>query len=318
MLNGISGSYREILEAGGFEVAYPPQGASLKDPDTLAGHLDGIDAVIASVEPYTDDVLRRSNLRVVARNGVGYDSVDVEAATRLGIPVAITPGVNSDGVAEHALALMLAVAHGYPWRDTEARSGTWIRRPLPRLAGKTIGLVGLGAIGKAVVPKALGLGMKVVAHDPVGDVDYAAVAGVELCPLDELYSRADVVSLHLPCTPETVDLIDRDALGKMKEGAILVNTARGGLVDEDALIDALQSGHLAGAGLDVCKTEPLPPDNPLAQNDKVLLCPHMAGIDCQSLEGMSSMAARSIVELYRGRWPEGRIVNGQLRDGWQW
>ncbi|HIQ21527.1 MAG TPA: 3-phosphoglycerate dehydrogenase, partial [Planctomycetes bacterium] len=206
-----------------------------------------------------------------------------------------------------------------PARQREAASGRWQRRILPRLAGKTLGLVGLGAIGKAMVPRALGLGMRVIAHDPVPDRDFAQRHGVRLCPFDQLLAEADVVSLHLPCTPETTDLINRRTLAKMKRGAILVNTARGGLVDEDALADALEGGRLRAAALDVFKIEPLPPDSPLAHMDNVVLCPHVGGTDEESLAAMSEMAARNVVDLYQGRWPPGRrIVNPQVRDRWRW
>lgn len=290
----------------------------MKDPATLVEQLRGIDAVIASVEPYHREVLAAGRLRVVARNGVGYDSVDVAAASELGIAVAISPGINQESVAEHAVALMLAAAHGYPGRHEEARSGNWQRKPLPRLAGKTLGLVGMGAIGKAVVPKAIGLGLKVIAHDPAPDREFAARHGVRLCSLDELLAGSDVVSLHLPCTAETTDVINAATLAKMRPGAILVNTGRGGLVDEHALVESLRAGHLAAAALDVFKVEPLPPDSPLTRMDNVLLCPHMGGLDQESLTGMARLAAENIVELYQGRWPEGRVVNPEIREEWKW
>lgn len=315
MLHEVDGPYRRVLQQGGFEVVYPSDEPSLKYPESLIEQLQGIDAVIASVEPYTPEVLQASNLKVVARNGVGYDSVDVEAATKLGIAVAITPGINQESVAEHAMALMLAAAHGYPARQTEVASGKWQRKILPRLAGRTLGLLGLGAIGKAMVPKAVALGLKVIAHDPFPDEAFAVEHGVRLCAFDAFLAEADVVSLHLPCTPETTDLINADTLAKMKPGAILVNTSRGGLVDENALVDALQNGNLCAAALDVFKVEPLPPDSPLTRMDNVVLCPHMGGLDAESLSGMAELAARNIVDLYQGQWPgDGRIVNLQIRD----
>jgi len=315
MLNGADGPFRRILEGAGFELVFPADVPSLKKPEMLIEQLQGIDAVLASVEPYTREVLQASQLNVVARNGVGYDSVDVEAATDLGIVVAITPGINQESVAEHAMALMLAAAHGYPARQTEAGSGKWQRKVLPRLGGKTLGLVGMGAIGRAVVPKAAGLGMTVIAHDPFPDKPFAEKHGVRLCSLDALLAEADVVSLHLPCTAETTDIINAGTLATMKPGGILVNTGRGGLVDEDALIEALRNGHLRAAALDVFKVEPLPPESPLARMDNVVLCPHMGGLDDESLTGMAEMAAQNIVDVSRGEWPEGgRIVNPQVRD----
>ena len=319
VLQHVDGPYHRVLQEGGFDVVYPPDVPSLMQPETLIEQLQGIDAVIAGIEPYTREVLRASNLRVVARNGVGYDSVDIEAAMELRVAVAITPGINQESVAEHAMALMLAAAHGYPARQTEACSGTWRHKVLPRLAGGTLGLVGMGAIGKAVVPKARGLGLKVIAHDPYADEAFARKHRVELCTFEELLAQSDVVSLHLPCTAETTDLINAETLAKMKPGSILVNTGRGGLVDEDALVEALQSGHLRAAALDVFKIEPLPADNPLTRLDNVVVCPHMGGLDEESLKGMAELAARNIVDLYQGRWPDGgRIANAEIRDRWKW
>lgn len=318
ILRGVDGSYRQVLEGGGFEVVYPPPGVSLLDPETLKVHLAGIDATIASVEPYTRDVLKSSRLRVVARTGVGYDAIDVAAATELGVAVATTPGANDQSVAEMTIALMTGVMRGFPRRLDEVRKGAWGKGALPRLAGKTMGLVGLGRIGRSVVPRAQGLGLKVIACDPLADKAYAASAGVELCTFPELLSRADIVSLHIPAMAGTFDLINADALAQMKRGSVLINTSRGALVDEPALIDALRSGHLLGAGLDVFKTEPLPIDSPLLKLDNLLATPHMGGLDEESLEAMSRMAAQCIVDLFQGRWPDPCIVNASIRPGWKW
>jgi len=321
MLHQQPGPYRDALDAGGIEVVYPPTPKLPTSEGELTALLEQcgpIDATVCSVEPYTREVLAASRIRVVARVGVGYDSVDVAGASELGILVTNTPGANRDSVAEHAIALLLAVAHGYPARDKEARSGVWQRNVLPRLAGRTIGLVGLGAIGKATALRAKALGLTVIASDVQPDAAFAAEHDVRLCPFDELIATADVVSLHLPCTPDTIDLINADVLGRMKPGSILINTARGGLVDEDALVEALRSGHLAGAGLDVFKVEPLPAESPLTELDNALLCPHMGGIDAKALSDMAQLAAESVVALHNGDWPEGRVVNAELREGWTW
>ena len=172
---------------------------------------------------------------------------------------------------------------------------------MPRMAGKTFGIVGLGRIGRAVVPKVQGLGMRVVAFDPFADKRWAATAGVTLMSLKELLQTADVVSLHTTTTPETTNMINRETLAQMKPGAILINTGRGALVDEDALCEALDRGHLFGAALDVFKTEPLPLDSPLLKYDNVLLCTHMGGLDRESTAAMTTLAAQCIVDLYHGR-----------------
>jgi phosphoglycerate dehydrogenase-like enzyme len=192
-----------------------------------------------------------------------------------------------------------------------------VRQILPRLAGKTIGLLGMGRIGCAVVPR-IGLGLKVIAYDPFPNSEYAAKHGVTFGSLDEVLSTADIVSLHLPCTPETFDLINARTLAQMKPGATLINTSRGGLVDEVALADALRSGHLFAAGLDVFKVEPLPLDSPLLQLNNVLLAPHMGGLDHESEAAMSRMAAECLANLFHGRWPEGCVVNESIRSGWKW
>lgn len=318
MLNGAPGPYLDALRGAGLDVVYPPKGRFLGKPDELLEHLDGCEAALAGMEPFNADVLAASKLRAIGRMGVGYDAIDIPAATERKIAVTITPGANEVSVAEQTLALMLGVMRGFPERDREVRRGVWKREKLPRLGGKTLGLVGMGRIGKAVVPRAQGLGLKVIAYDPYPDQAFAAAMNVRLVDLDELYATADVVSLHLPCTAETQNMINARTLSRMKRGAVLVNTARGGLVDEDALYAALRERHLLGAGLDVFKIEPLPLDSPLLQLDNALLCCHMGGLDEESEVAMSRMAAECIARLYRGDWPEGCVVNAEIRDGWKW
>ncbi len=318
MWNRRPGKYLEILEQAGFEVAYPPVDANLSDPAVLRQVLQGADALLASTEPLTRGILAQSRLRVVARTGVGYDSVDVAAATDLGIVVTITPGAVDVSAAEHTLALLLALTRGIVERDRQVRTGVWKRRALPQLAGKTFGVVGLGRIGRAVAVRALGLQMNVIAYDPQPDREFADRHDIGLRSFDELLRQADVVSLHLPSLPETADIINAESLAKMKHGAILINMSRGATVDEAALCEALRSGHLFGAGLDVFKQEPLPLDSPLLKLDNVVLCTHTGGLDEFSEVAMTSMAAQSIVDLYQGRWPEKCVVNRTLRDGWKW
>lgn len=317
LLHEHPGRFREILTAAGFEVVHPRE-ALLATPAALSTALSGAVAVIAGMEPFTPDVLAGSSLRVVARMGVGYDAIDVPAATARRIAVTITPGANEWSVAEQTLALLLAVHRAVPQRDREARSGAWRRRPLPRLAGRTIGLVGLGRIGRAVAQRAAGLGLRVIAADPAADRDFAVRHHVELRAFEQLLAEADIVSLHLPASPAAPPLIDAAALARMKPGAVLINTARGSLVDEAALAEALAAGRLFGAGLDVFQIEPLPLESPLIGLPNVVLSPHMAGLDDESVEAMAASAAESIAWLSQGRWPEGRVVNAELRDAWTW
>jgi D-3-phosphoglycerate dehydrogenase/(S)-sulfolactate dehydrogenase len=253
----------------------------------------------------------------VARVGVGYDAIDVQAATENGVVVTITPGTNEHSVAEQAIALLTAVFRDTARRDREVRQGIWRRDCPRRLAGNTIGLVGLGRIGKAMVPRCLGLGLKVLGYDPYANVQWAAEHHVELCHFEQLLDRSDIVSLHMPCTPETTDLINPRTLSRMKRGSVLINTSRGGLVDEEALATALTSGHLFGAGLDVCKVEPLPAASPLRKLDNVVFAPHLGGIDQDALDAMGRLAAQCLVDLLSGRWPEACVVNPQSKIAWE-
>lgn len=314
------GPYREVLQAAGLEAVYPTEklSESLPNPALLIKQLEGISAVLAGSELYNREVLETARLRVIARMGVGYDAIDVAAASDVGTLVTIVPGTNHHSVAETTLALLLGVFRGFPLRDQEVRGGVWKRQALPRLAGRTLGLVGLGRIGQAVVPRAVALGLKVIAYDPLPNEAFAGLHGVRLMALDELLAEADIVSLHLPCTAETANLINARTLALMKSGSVLINTSRGGLVDEDALADALSGGKLMAAGLDVFRTEPLPLNSRLLKLDNVLLSPHMGGLDHESLRDMGAMAAQCVADLYQGRWPEGCVVNPECRASWKW
>lgn len=319
VLFGNHGPYRQALEAAGLTLVYPPNGQPPATVEGLLPLLENVEGALAGMEPFTREVLQRCpRLRAIARMGVGYDAIDVPAATECQVAVTITPGTNEISVAEHAVALLCGVMRGFPGRDAEVRSGVWIRKSLPRMAGKTIGLIGLGRIGKAVVPRVRGLGMKVIAYDPYPDAEFAAAHDVRLVTLDELFTESDIVSLHLPATTITADLINATTLKMMKPGSVLINTARGNLVDEDALAEALRSGRLSAAGLDAFKVEPLPLDSPLLGLKNVLLAPHMGGLDLDSEVAMSLMAAQCLVKLRRGDWPEGCVVNDQIRAGWKW
>jgi D-3-phosphoglycerate dehydrogenase len=316
-LNQTPGRYSEILEGAGFEIVYPPPGQPLaENAATLAR--GGFDAILASVEPLSRDVLASAKLRAIARMGVGFDAIDIPAATEFGVAVTITPGTLEESVAEHTIGLMLGVYRDLVRRDRHVRQGMWVRKAWPRLAGKTLGLVGLGRIGRAVVRRAQGLGLTVIAHDPLPDSAFAEANGVRLVTFEELLRTADVVSLHLPTTKETVDVINAKSLALMKPGSVLINTARGAMVDEAALVDAIRSGRLLGAGLDVFKEEPLPISSPLLELDNVLLCEHMGGLDEQSQEAMANLAAQCLADLYQGRWPEHCVVNRNLGSAWKW
>jgi D-3-phosphoglycerate dehydrogenase len=317
-LRELPGPHLEVFQAAGHEVAYPQQVVLLTEQDTLR-ELAGFDAVLAGSEPYTDRVLAElPRLRIISRNGVGYDQIDVEAATRRGIPVTITPAANHGAVAEHAFALMLALARRIVTSANDTRSGVWRRRQVfTPLRGSTLGIVGLGRIGRSVAVRAKAFDMRVLACDQAADWEFARTHGIELVELETLLAASDFVSLHAPSTPETRDLINRRTLALMKTGAVLINTARGGLVNEEDLYEALTSGRLGAAGLDVLKAEPPPADHPLLKLDNVLVTPHLAAFDTQARQDMSVAAARNIVEVLAGRWPADCVVNPQVLEAFR-
>ena len=312
------GRFRELLEAAGFTAIEPPGNGPLTPADLMAA-MPAADAMIAGGEPVPGEVIAACpRLRVIARTGVGYDAVDVAEATARGIVVTITPGTNHESVAEQAFALLLSVAKETIPRDGSTRAGGWDRTPVRPLRGTTLGLVGLGRIGRAMATRAVAFGMDVIAFDQAADTDFDARHGIRRVDLDDLLANSDVVSLHLPLTPETRGLFDRRAFARMKPGSILINTARGGLVDEAALNAALTSGHLAGAGLDVFESEPPSRANPLFSLPNVVVSPHLAGADARAMADMAALAARCVIDLHAGRWPEGCVVNEALRKGWTW
>jgi D-3-phosphoglycerate dehydrogenase / 2-oxoglutarate reductase len=311
------GPWRDVLDAAGFEVVIPPDDCTQVPPSVFLRHLQGIDGTLASIERYDETIFAGSRLRAVARVGVGYDAIDVPAATQHGVVVTITPGTNEHSVAEQAIALITAVFRDTARRDREVRNGIWRRDCPRRLSGNTIGLVGLGRIGKAMVPRCKGLGLKVLGYDPFANPNWAAENQVELCSFEQLLARSDIVSLHMPCTRETTDLMNASTFARMKPGAVLINTSRGGLVDEDALAESLVSGHLFGAGLDVSKVEPLPADSSLRRLENVVFAPHLGGIDQDALDAMGRLAAQCLVDLLSGRWPEPCVVNPESKSAWQ-
>lgn len=312
------GRYREILREFGLTPVDPPGDHRLSEADLLEA-LPGCDALLAGGDPVTGRLIDAApRLRAIVRTGVGYDSIDLAAATSRRIAVAITPGANQESVAEHTLTLIMALARNVLGNDRMVREGGWVRREVRPLRGTVLGVVGLGRIGRCVTLRARALGMSVVAFDRHADPDFDHRHGVARLGLDDLLQTADVVSLHLPLTPQTRGMFDRRAFERMRPGTFLINTARGGLVVESDLHDALASGHLGGAALDVMATEPPERANPLLGLPNVVFSPHLGGNDSAALEDVSEHAARVMSDLYRGRWPEGCVVNEELRAGWRW
>lgn len=315
-LTGLQGEFLTVLQQAGFDTVFASRPAHLTE-DELIRDLTGATAVLAGSEPYSRRVLAASpQLRVVARAGVGYDAVDVPAATDHGVVVTITPGANHDAVAEHALAMILAFTKDLFAKNRALKAGQWPREPNLPLRQQTLGIVGLGRIGKAMAQKARCLSMRVLTHEIAPDHTFLREHGVELVPFEQLLAEADFVSMHVPLTPVTRQMINRRALHLMKPSAFLINTARGGVINEDDLLEALKAGRIAGAGLDVFAKEPAG-KHPLLELDNVIATPHTAGVDWRSRDEMALRAARAIVRLLKGEWPAEQVVNPDVRTAFE-
>jgi phosphoglycerate dehydrogenase-like enzyme len=280
-------------------------GISVRSETALAQKLQGVSATLASTEPYTETVLAQAtDLKVISRTGVGFDAIDVAAATRHGVVVCTTPGTNHHAVADLALTLILAQSRRLLDAIHLLRSGGWTPQPVGfELRGSTVGVVGTGLIGREVVKRVYGFEPRLIACDVVQSPELVSRYNVEYVAFDELLSQSDVITLHAPLLPETRGMIDANALAKMKRSACLVNTARGPLVDEQALADALHAGTIAGAALDVMHVEPLPADSPLRLAPNLLLTPHIASSTYQSIDAMKRMAVENAARVLRGQQP---------------
>jgi phosphoglycerate dehydrogenase-like enzyme len=317
-LAGIDGPHLQVLREAGFELVFPARPLQLTEAELMSS-LKGVSASIAGSEPYTRRVLEANPaLRVIARAGVGFDAVDLAAATAQGVAVTTTPGTNQDSVAEHTFALLLGLAKELVPQHLAVKAGRWPRKANLPLRGRSLGIVGLGRIGKSVAVRAAAFGMRLLAYEPFPDAAFVKQYAVNLLPLERLLAEADFVTLHIPLTTESKYLINARTLALMKPTSFLINTARGGLVCEAALLEALKQKRLAGAALDVFEQEPVVAGNPLFDQDTVLLTPHAAGVDLQSRDDMALSAAQAIVSLSKGEWPAEKVVNPEVRSRFRW
>src|SRR5215510_3696750 len=282
------------LRSAGFTVEKRP---GLKPPELLLALVDCEGLIVRSETKVTAEILDGANtLRVIGRAGVGVDNIDVSAATIRGVVVMNAPDGNTITTAEHTIAMLISLARSIPQANSSLKSGRWDRKKFigVELQGKTLGIVGLGRIGRVVASRARAMGMLIVAYDPFIAPEQARDMEIELAPLDEVYARADFLTVHTPLTSETRGLVDRDAIGKMKQGARIINCARGGLVDEEALYEALTSGAIAGAALDVFSEEPPPPNHKLLQLDQVIVTPHLGASTREAQEGVAFTVAEQM------------------------
>ncbi|MFI2363714.1 phosphoglycerate dehydrogenase [Promicromonospora sp. NPDC019610] len=291
------------LRAAGLETTHRPL-VGRRDPAELVAALDGVAAALVANEPMTADVLARApHLRVVVRTGVGHDSIDVVAAARHGITVSNLPGINANAVAEYTLGLLLAAARGLVQSARGVADGGWPRADGHELRGATLGLIGYGAAARAVVPLARAFGLTVLCTTRVPEPERTAQSAgrVEFVDLPELLARSDYVSVHTALTDRTRGLVGPAELRQMKPTAVLVNTARGAVVQEQALADAVRHGEIAGAALDVVTEEPLPADSPLRGVDGIVVYSHLAGQTAQARAAAGLAGAAELVAALAGR-----------------
>ncbi|MDQ7262634.1 hydroxyacid dehydrogenase [Paracoccus sp. PS-1] len=303
----------DVLTRAGYVPVYVPpytngegliEVVRMADPVGILARMGRIDETVFAAAP---------RLRVISKHGAGVDNIDVEAATARGIPVLNAAGANAVSVAEQAMALLFAVAKRIIPLDRGIREGRWEKPGFQgrELAGSVMGLVAFGAISRQTARFAKGLGISVRAHDPFSPTEAFAAEGVERVEdLDELFASCDIISLHCPLTPMTRNMVNAQRLSRMKPGAIIINTARGGLIDEPALAEALASGRISGAGLDTFAQEPPPAEHPFWTEPRLVLSPHIGGVTEAANIRVGVEAAQGIVDLLEGRpVPEARIVN---------
>lgn len=284
-------------------------------PEELLTAIPEYDALLVrSSTRVTAEVIQAGQrLRVVGRAGVGVDNIDVDAATQAGIIVVNAPTGNTVAAAEHTVAMLMAMARLIPQADASVRTGEWKRNKFVgvEVRDKVLGTVGLGRVAQEVARRAQGLGMRVIAYDPYASADFAAHQGVALYDLDRVLAEADFLTIHTPLTPQTKNLISHEQLAKMKTGARILNVARGGILDEVALVTALDSGHLAGAALDVFEDEPLSIESPLRNSDRIILTPHLGASTVEAQEQVAEDVAIQVIDVLNDR-PARYAVNAPI------
>ncbi len=307
--------FKRLETEAGLEVRIESNGVD-KTEDELIAALPDVVVTFPSNDPYNERTLAAAtHLKHIARTGVGFNSVDLDAATRHGVVVTNAPGQNSDSVAEHAIGLMLCIARNIALSDKKMRAGEWadLRVPISPLRGKTLGIIGLGNIGKRVARRAVAFGMEVIAHDIVRDERFAAEVGVFFEPREEVTRRADFITCHVPLNDSTRGMVDERFLSSMKPGAYLINTSRGPVVDLDAAATALEHGIIQGAALDVFPNEPADHRHRIFSLDNVVLTPHIAGLGEDACEQSLEFAVDAALDVIAGRRPAG-LLNPEVLE----
>ena len=294
---------KKALEEANAEVVQAPS-SSEEDIIKVA---ENADAILVTYAKLNENILRSlKNCKAIGRFGIGVDNIDLKVAGELGISVNYVPDYCLDEVSDQAMAMIISMARKIPQSNKLVQSGRWEMPavvPMYRLRGKTVGLIGFGNIPRLMTPKAQAFGFNVIAADPYAPKELFEKYGVESVSMDELYERSDFISVHAPLLPETKGLVNKDAFKKMKDTAVIVNTARGPLINEKDLIEALDKNEIGGAGLDVVETEPLPKNSPLIGRDNVILAPHTAFYSVEALEELQTKAASDVARVLNGEEP---------------
>jgi len=302
--------HKEVNDERAVLETYGAQVIAAENPSTREAldHYGDCDALMVTIQPITAELMdRMPRCKIICRIGTGLDAIDIPAATERGIWVTSVPDYSIDEVSSHAMAFTLALARNLFRHRAMSQTGTWryqTERPIARIAGQTMGVVGIGRIGSASTRKAQGLGFNVIAFDPYVPDERFAELGAEKVDFETLLARSDFITLHVPLTPETRHLIDAAALAQMKPTAFVVNTARGEVVDIDALVAAVQRGVIAGAGIDVLPAEPPPADHPVLHEESILVTPHIGWASTESGHDVRQRGAEDVVRVLRGQAPK--------------
>ncbi len=266
-----------------------------------------VEGVIANLEHWDEEMFEAApKLKVIVRFGTGYDTVDLEAAKRHGVIVANTPGINAPAVAEHTIALLFSMIRSVPQLNADTRQGKWTRTIFHELSDKTVGILGFGAVGRNVAKRMSGFGVSLIAFDKYPNEEAAKALGVKMTSFEDVLKNSDYVLIHLPSIQETYHIINGENIAKMKDGAYLINTARGPLVDEKAVCEALKSGKLAGMASDVFESEPVTPDYPLFQFPNYICTPHSAGETYENYRDTGLATATAVIDVFQGKDPQNR------------
>jgi D-3-phosphoglycerate dehydrogenase len=301
----------DIFKNSGFELAKNPYRGKGLSENELIELIGGVHGLLTGVDQVTAKVINAADeLKVISKFGTGVDNIDVAAATQKGVVVTNAPGMNSDAVADMTFSLILSIARRIPFANDQVRTGNWPLIVGTEICNKTLGLIGLGQIGKRVAMRAGGFNMKILAYELLPDEQFVQEHRIKLVSLNRLLQESDFVSIHVPLTPDTENLIQKDQLEMMKPTAFLINTARGGIVDENELYEALQSGKIAGAAFDVLLEEP-PTERQLVELENFIVTPHISPFTKEAIEKAERLSAQNVIDVLEGHFPP-YIVNPEV------